>query len=306
LPNSSTISRGQPIIFGEVLFDRFSDSQTVLGGAPFNVAWHLQGLGLDPLFISRIGQDSSGRKVLEIMSSWGMDTGGLQLDSLYPTGTVQVDIKNEEPHYTIMPDQAYDNIDSVLALQAAEQIVPSLLYTGSLALRSVTSRRAWQQLSENTGLPIFTDINLREPWWTPEILEEILKQARWVKMNEQELAALIQRDQVDKNNIAEVSSRMCRELNCSLLVITRGARGALMTSGQETWQGEPVTVKKLVDTVGAGDAFSAVNIAGIILGWEPPVILERSLEFASKILEIRGATTDNISLYNDFTRRWKI
>ena len=125
-------------------------------------------------------------------------------------------------------------------------------------------------------------------------------------MNEQELAAVIKRDQEDKNNIAKVSSRLCRGLNCSLLVITRGARGALMTSGEETWQGEPVPVKKLVDTVGAGDAFSAVNIAGIILGWEPPVILERSLEFASKILEIRGATTDNVSLYNGFIRRWKM
>lgn len=304
--NNSAVHRKRPIIFGEVLFDQFSDSRAVLGGAPFNVAWHLQGLGLEPLFISRIGQDSLGKKVLEKMHSWEMDIGGIQLDSSYPTGTVRVDIESDEPHYTIMPEQAYDYIDASLALHAAESIQPALLYAGTLALRSHTSHQAWQQLSEETGAPVFTDINLRNPWWNPKTVEKLLKKALWAKMNQQELAAVIQKDSLLDKNVIKASEKLCRDANCSLVIVTRGSRGALLTTGDETWQGEPVPVENVIDTVGAGDAFSAVNIAGIIFNWDPPVILERSLEFASQILKIRGATTDNRSLYSDFIRRWKM
>ncbi len=304
--NNSAVRRGRPIIFGEVLFDQFSESRAVLGGAPFNVAWHLQGFGLEPLFISRIGQDSLGKKVLEKMHSWGMDIGGIQLDSTYPTGTVRVEIESDEPRYTIMPEQAYDYIDASLAMQAAKPIQPFLLYAGTLALRCSTSHQAWQQLAEETGVPIFTDINLRDPWWKPETVEKLLKEARWAKMNQQELAVVTQKDNLLEKNITEAASKLCRDVNCSLVIVTQDSRGALLTSGDETWQGEPVPVENIIDTVGAGDAFSAVNIAGIILNWDPPVILERSLEFASQIVKIRGATTDNRSLYDQFIRRWKM
>ena len=306
MPNNNISYKGRPIIFGEVLFDQFSKSRTILGGAPFNVAWHLQGFGMDPFFISRIGQDRLGKKVLESMNDWDMDIGGIQLDFSYPTGTVQVDIEAEEPRYTIMPEQAYDYIDASSALEAAGQIEPSVLYHGSLALRNTTSCKAWRELTVNTGLPIFTDINLRDPWWKLEPVRNILKEARWAKMNHLELAKVIQRNNLKEKNINAAASKLCDEYNFSLLIITLGSQGALLTSGDKTWQGEPVPVENIVDTVGAGDAFSAINIIGIIHGWEPPVILERSLEFASQILKIRGATTDNISLYNDFTRRWKM
>lgn len=77
-------------LFGEVLFDHFPDGKQVLGGAPFNVAWHLQALGQAPLFISRVGTDPEGEQIRRSMDDWGMDLGGLQTDPALPTGRVSV------------------------------------------------------------------------------------------------------------------------------------------------------------------------------------------------------------------------
>ncbi|MGB5338517.1 MAG: PfkB family carbohydrate kinase, partial [Gammaproteobacteria bacterium] len=94
-------------IFGEVLFDHFPDGKHVLGGAPFNVAWHLQAFGLTPRFISRVGADAEGESVLAAMRDWGMDTQAVQIDAQRPTGRVSVQIVDDEPAYDIVADCAY-------------------------------------------------------------------------------------------------------------------------------------------------------------------------------------------------------
>ncbi len=98
----------RPVIFGEVLFDRFPDGSLVLGGAPFNVAWHLQAFGQAPLLISRVGDDPLGRQVRGAMLDWGMDTAGLQLDSAHATGTVEVRFDHGEPSYGPWPPACAD------------------------------------------------------------------------------------------------------------------------------------------------------------------------------------------------------
>ncbi len=87
------MSDPQVCIFGEVLFDHFPDGKRVLGGAPFNVAWHLQAFGLAPRFISRVGADAEGESVLTAMREWGMDTQAVQIDAHRPTGRVSVQIR---------------------------------------------------------------------------------------------------------------------------------------------------------------------------------------------------------------------
>ncbi len=86
-----------PVIFGEVLFDRFPDGNSVLGGAPFNVAWHLQAFGARPLLISSVGDDELGAEIRQTMQDWGMDDSGLQTDAAHPTGTVEVSFNAGEP-----------------------------------------------------------------------------------------------------------------------------------------------------------------------------------------------------------------
>jgi len=128
----------RPVIFGEVLYDCFPDGEAVPGGAPFNVAWHLQGLGLSPLFISRVGDDPLGHRVRDIIERRGMDTSGLQLDSAHPTGKVNISLSGSSHSFDIIPDQAYDYI--------AEDALPplpdnALFYHGSLAARSPVTAR---------------------------------------------------------------------------------------------------------------------------------------------------------------------
>ena len=120
----------QIAIFGEALIDQFPDGHQVLGGAPFNVAWHLQAFGQSPCFISRVGHDTTGEGIRQAMTDWGMDVDNVQTDPDYPSGTVKVTINRGEPSYDILADQAYDFIDS-------RQLNPAnaygILYHGTLA-----------------------------------------------------------------------------------------------------------------------------------------------------------------------------
>ena len=126
--SGATGTPGRPLSVGEVLFDVMPDGTRVLGGAPFNVAWHLHAFGLRPLMITRVGTDDSGDEVLAAMKSLGMDTSGVQRDGAHPTGRVQVELSEGEPTYHILADQAYDHIDRHQAMQASTGETFCLLY----------------------------------------------------------------------------------------------------------------------------------------------------------------------------------
>ncbi len=182
-----------PLVFGEVLFDHFPDGSMVLGGAPFNVAWHLQAFRQAPLFVSRVGDDALGRNIRSAMLEWGMHTQGLQMDSAHPTGTVEVRIEGGEPSYDIVAGRAYDFIDA-LSLPPFEK--PGVIYHGSLALRNQPSADALAALKEDHPVPVFLDVNLRPPWWQRDSVLAMLQAAHWAKLNEHELEQLFpaQRD----------------------------------------------------------------------------------------------------------------
>ncbi len=294
------LSSGRPIIFGEVLFDRFPDGSSVLGGAPFNVAWHLQGFGMHPLFVSRIGDDALGEQVRDIMQQWGMDSGHLQRDAEHPTGQVEVKIEGGQPSYTILPQQAYDFIE-VPPLVAADF---SLIYQGSLITRSPVSRAALNQLCERSRLPRFMDVNLRSPWWEHAAVMEWLQQARWVKLNDEELDILLQRT-LSRSGIESAAEQLRADAGLELLVVTLGADGAWIFSDEGAQYGEPVRVEEIADTVGAGDAFSAVILLGLLSGWSVPVMLQRALQFAARICRQQGATSLDRALYDEFLQRWQ-
>ena len=149
----------QLTIFGEALFDCFPDGQSVLGGAPFNVAWHLQALGDAPKFISRVGNDTLGDTILNEMKSWQLDTAWVQQDNQHPTGQVNVSFSANEPSYDIATDSAWDFIADSLIESPPQS---GLFYHGSLAARSDASHETLQKLTEAPGLDIFVDVNLRD------------------------------------------------------------------------------------------------------------------------------------------------
>jgi len=284
-------------VFGEVLFDCFPTGEQILGGAPFNVAWHLQALGDQPLFISRIGSDVRGREILEAMHAWGMDIAAIQMDDTHPTGRVEVSITDNEPSYDIVVDSAYDFIARA---ELPRQPAGGILYHGTLALRHPTAFDAFCSLSQNKLLKIFLDVNLRSPWWQKERVLSMLHMAHWAKMNEHELRLLAGSETDLQGQMAALQD----QCNLAQLIVTQGARGALVRDASgKMYTFEPEEAEHIVDTVGAGDAFSAVYIHGLRAGWPIDEIGNCAQEFASKVIGLRGATTTDRAFYRSFMYR---
>jgi len=285
-------------IFGEVLFDQFPDGQQVLGGAPFNVAWHLQAFGLAPCFISRVGDDVQADNIRQAMDMWGMTTAQLQTDYDHPTGAVQISFNNGEPSYAILTNQAYDFITTDLLDLDAHY---SVLYHGTLAIRHSTATHALDVLKAHHQGKIFVDVNLREPWWQAERVKHIIDQAHWVKLNHHELAQL----QPLHNDVKEAMALFVARHHLDVLVVTRGEQGAIaMTQFGETVEVTPTAQLAVVDTVGAGDAFSAVLLLGLQRGWSLQVTMERAQDFASALVTQRGAIVQDRGFYRRFIEAW--
>lgn len=290
----------RPVIFGEVLYDCFPDGQMVLGGAPFNVAWHLQGLGLSPLFISRVGDDPLGHRVRDAMHRHGMDASGLQLDSSCPTGKVAITLSDNGHGFEILADQAYDHID-----QGALPPLPddTLFYHGSLAARSPVSADTLAWLCNRYKNRRLIDVNLRQPWWQRERVLGLVEGAWLAKLNDEELCELVP----GEDDEAARMQRLVEEAGLQLLLLTRGADGAeLLASAGDKVRVVPDAVTEVVDTVGAGDALTSVVIAGLLHGWSYRQTLERAQAFASAIVGRRGATVSEPDFYREFTDAWEL
>lgn len=284
-------------IFGEVLFDHFPDGSRVLGGAPFNVAWHLQAFGLAPRFISRIGDDPAGREIAGRMDAWGMSSEDLQTDREHPTGSVRVMIEDDEPHYDIVADCAYDFIAAELL---AAKNTEGILYHGSLAVRNPVARAALEAVKARHHGKIFIDINLRSPWWEREILHKLLHDADWVKLNEAELVQLTPKFE----DLESAMQSFCLQFDLDTLIVTRGAGGAVAWDGRHFASVAPSADIRVVDTVGAGDAFAALSLIGLSKRWPLETTLERAQAFAAALVGRRGATVSDRAFYRSFEAQW--
>jgi fructokinase len=296
----------RPLIFGEVLFDRFPDGTSVLGGAPFNVAWHLRGFGLDPLLISRIGEDARGREIARAMGQWALDARGIQIDANRPTGVVEVTLGPEQHTFSILPDQAYDFIDSHGARDASSDSDIGVVYHGTLALRNPASRTALEAVRDAArDAPVFLDVNLRDPWWQSVDLPGLCARARWLKLNEDELDRISRSLGMRPRRLEDRAVRLLGRFDLELLVVTYGARGATAWAANgEVETVEPEMSIDVVDTVGAGDAFTAVLLFGLIRNWKLPTTLRLAQTFANAICGVRGATVRVREFYARITRPW--
>jgi len=288
------------VIFGEVLFDHFPDGSRVLGGAPFNVAWHLQAFGQAPVLISRVGDDDEGSTVREAMEGWGMETLGLQTDPDLPTGRVEVQIVDGEPCYDILHPAAFDAIaEPTAGLDVPQRI--RLLYHGSLALRSVRSREALLGIQKLQPGAVFVDVNLRSPWWRQESVLKLADAANWVKLNQHELDWL----SPELTGESQQVSTFISDHQLDGLLLTHGEEGAgLYTSGGLSASVKPEQGIEPVDTVGAGDAFTSVFILGLVCDWPRKLTLSRAQAFASAVCSFRGATNPDPEFYRPFLHDW--
>ncbi len=290
----------RPLVIGEVLFDKFPDGKEVLGGAPFNVAWNLRGLGQDPLLVSAVGHDESAKKIRRKMNLHGLDPSALQTND-YPTGKVEVSFDEGEPNYQIVPDQAYDFLssDKLLATEVANfQDDIAIIYHGSLIWRSPTSRAAVETLRSKIAAAVFVDLNIRLPWFQNDQVREILTKVDSLKLNVDELSSLSGRELTEEAAIHSAASDLLIRYSVRSIWVTAGARGAYYfdNTGRIEFATAP-SIAHFVDTVGAGDAFASVVIDGLLSNEPPDAILAKAVKFAAKVCELQGATTDDKRFY---------
>jgi len=277
--------------FGEILWDCLPRG-IFLGGAPLNVAYHLSRLGIAPRMISAVGWDFLGEEALRRLSAWGFDLSFIARRG-NPTGTVRAALDGSgAAHYTFDPAPAWDHI-SVSLSRVRRTAPPAALVFGTLALREQGIRDALETLLAcwPDALRIL-DLNLRPPFDQMETVNLALAQASLLKLNEAELATLVGAGHKTPDEIALAARRLVRQHRLQRVCVTAGARGAGLL-WDETWhwiEGRPVQVR---DTVGAGDAFLAALLAGLLVRRESPEdALARACRLGEFVASQDGATPE--------------
>jgi fructokinase len=302
------------IVIGEALMDQFPDGSSVIGGAPLNVAWHLCGLGLQPVFLSAVGDDPYGLQIREAIREWGMTTRGLQINAEKSTGVVHVHLENGQPSYEIVTDQAYDHIafpaELAAELQqssaATEAHGQPLLYHGSLCLRHETSRETIFRMRETLDAEVFVDINLREGHYHKEDFGRILRGLDHLKCNVDELETITGQSIDSRDQIQAMARQVVTMHQLKACWITDGSNGAYHVDQQGSITHAPqqtLAEGEFADAVGAGDAFAAMILRGIERDDPPQKILAEAGTFAAQVCKMSGATTKDTSLYESVTGR---
>lgn len=299
----------RPVLFGEILFDRFPDGAASLGGAPFNVAAHLAGLGERPILVTRVGDDGAGRRALAELERRGVDARAVQRDPGRATGEVRVELVDGEPRFEILAGRAWDAIDGDAALAALRGVPIAILYHGVLAARERASARALRSVRELAATARFVDVNLRPPWTPRERALELGRGAAWLKVNVAELAELADgAAEADPDAIGRDAARLLERTGAERLVVTRGARGALLVAPGASPESVAAPVRPATtdgDPVGAGDAFSAVLLLAALRAWPLPLTLARAAELAAAVCDLRGALPREDGWHAPFRRRWE-
>ncbi len=269
-----------------MLWDIFPKDK-VPGGAPMNVALHLQHLGFDVQMISGIGDDKLGKKLLSFVEKFNLTKDLIQVDNELPTGTVMVnDSDKENIIYEIVSPVAWDNISWTEEIGKAMKGIDAFIF-GSLGARSETSKETLYKLLENEGLKIL-DINLRAPFYKADLLETLMKKADILKINEDELTLLA--NFYDLPSKMESALEKLNELfDFKLVCVTLGSKGAVIYQDGEiiSHPGYPVEVK---DTVGSGDAFLAGFVSKYLDNESPENILDFACALGALVATLNGGT----------------
>ncbi|MBI3850533.1 MAG: carbohydrate kinase [Verrucomicrobia bacterium] len=279
----------KPIIcFGEILWDSLPRG-LFPGGAPMNVAYHLQQLGSHPIPVTAVGRDSLGEELLQRLKTWGVDTSGVSVHPTKPTGLARVTVVDGGPRFEIVEDVAWDWIElSVEVMEHAPQ--SAAVVFGSLAQRSEYNRQSLADLLDHcpTALKVF-DVNLRPPYHSAERVWALAQRADLIKLNDHELISLLN-ESAPPADLAEAVRRFSKRAGVGKVCLTAGAAGAgLLLDGEWFWESaKPVSVR---DTVGAGDSFLAALLFGLLQGINPPAeILRRACRLAEVVVTRDGAT----------------
>ncbi|KAG8467514.1 hypothetical protein KFE25_000830 [Diacronema lutheri] len=251
---------------GEVLWDVFSPSERLLGGAPSNFAYAAAVLGHRGVVASRIGDDALGIEARALLSARGVDTRFVQTSARLPTGRVLVTLADGQPSYEIERG-AWDELELTAEWERLAREADAVCY-GSLAQREVPSRTAIAAFLAATRadcLRVF-DVNLRQAFFSGAVLTHGLGLARVCKLNDDEAQPLLGAlELAPAATLDECADRLLGAFrSLSLVCITRGERGALLASRAARVNAPAANVERVVDTIGAGDAFTAALVHALL------------------------------------------
>ena len=266
---------------GELLWDIFPDGRKVAGGAPFNFAFHCHQLGHPATIVSRVGDDDLGRELREEVKRLGLDDTDIQTDREHPTGTVRVTVDERgQPSYEIVEGAAWDFIDEVPARDVGA------VCFGTLGQRSPASAAAIRAFIGAVPLRIF-DVNLRQHFYSRESLERSMAAAEIVKVSEEEWPRVAELLAVGEP--ADLFARFPGPLRS--VATTRGANGSALAfaSARDDFS-IPGAPSRLVDTVGAGDAFTAALVCLHLEGKPLRDCARFANRYAARVCEHRGGT----------------
>jgi fructokinase len=267
------------IAFGEVLWDVI-DGEEHLGGAPLNLLAHASIMGAESFLVSAVGKDERGERIEKKMEDLGVKKELLQKNE-FPTGWVDVVLSEDgQPEYTIHENVAFDNIEYTSALkQVLQDMNFDIFCFGTLAQRSDVSRATLEEIFAHiSAKEVFYDVNLRQSYYSKEIVEASLKHATIIKLNDHEVEVLSELLFDEKMDDSEFSKKLIVDFDIHIVVVTKGKRGCSVYSDQEAVHVDGVEVVP-ADTVGAGDAFSA----GFLNTYIRTGDIHQSAEFANKV-----------------------
>lgn len=251
---------------GEALWDVLPEGKKI-GGAPANFAYHVSQFGLPSQVVSAVGNDPLGREIVENFTSKGLNH--LIEEVPYPTGTVQVEIDPAGvPQYDIKENVAWDNIPYTGRLEALAGQTRAVCF-GSLAQRNVVSRdtinRFLDAMPQTADSLVVFDVNLRQGFYTKEILCNSMKRCNILKINDEELVTVSRMFGYPGIDLQDKCWILLGKYNLRMLILTCGINGSyVFTPGNVSFQ--PTPKVEVADTVGAGDSFTAAFIASLLKG----------------------------------------
>ncbi|OUP33876.1 carbohydrate kinase [Bacteroides sp. An19] len=251
---------------GEALWDMLPEGKKI-GGAPANFAYHVSQFGLDSRVVSAVGEDELG---VEILKNFHEKKLNCMIETVpYPTGTVQVELdRNGVPCYDIREGVAWDNIPFTPALEGLARQTRAVCF-GSLAQRSVVSRetinRFLDVMPDGEGQYKIFDINLRQGFYTKEIICESMRKCNILKINDEELVTISRMFGYPGIDLQDKCWILLAKYNLRMLILTCGVNGSyVFTPGEVSFVETPKV--EVADTVGAGDSFTAAFVASILRG----------------------------------------
>lgn len=277
------------ICFGEVLWDIFPSGKKI-GGAPFNVARQISKFGFDCNLISAVGKDKLGEDLLSKINDSKISLDTIQSKSDLATGTVQISLdENGSATYSISKPVAWDAIEVNTKIEQLVRASDVFIY-GSLATRSKISRESLLELLNISKFNVF-DLNLRAPHYQFDNLKYMMKQADFLKLNDEEVALICSHLDITQNGIKSQMLEISKKFSVDYVAVTLGDKGAMLLHDRQFFTSDSYKVD-VKDTVGAGDAFLAALISNLLKFEQPLLALNYACAVGALVASKEGANPD--------------